>query len=126
MTLNSLRIETDGRIVPIAYFSHDNTLEIGLAGELYEFTAAGALAADEGVDESGGLVIAAMPGLVSLLRVKPGDLVAKGDAIAVTEAMKMEFTLRAPCAGKVATVNVSVGDQVEEGAIIATIMESHG
>ncbi len=121
---NGLRIESSGRIVPITYFSHDNMLEISFAKETYQFTIARASVADGEVEASGGLVIAAMPGLVSLLRVKPGDLVAKGDAIAVTEAMKMEFTLRAPCAGEVAIVSVAAGDQVEEGTIIATIKES--
>ena len=67
------------------------------------------------------MVIAAMPGRVGMVGVKAGDRVAKGDTIAVTEAMKMEFTLRAPRAGRVGIVHVAAGDQIEEGTVIATI-----
>jgi 3-methylcrotonyl-CoA carboxylase alpha subunit len=39
----------------------------------------------------------------------------------VIEAMKMEHTLRAPSAGKVAKLKVSKGDQVTEGAELVTL-----
>jgi 3-methylcrotonyl-CoA carboxylase alpha subunit len=96
-------------------------LTIGLAGAIHEFAAAESAAALGEEEAGGGMVIAPMPGLVGIVSVKPGDRVAKGDAIAVTESMKMEFTLRAPRAGKIAMVHAAAGDRVEEGAVIATI-----
>ena len=121
---SALRLVVDGRIVPLTFFHHGRVLQVVHSGEIYEFAGAGEQT-DNGEDETGGgLVIAAMPGTISLVRVKPGDHVAKGDAIAVTEAMKMEFTLKAPRAGKVAVIHVAAGDQVEEGAVIATIEDS--
>ena len=59
-----------------------------------------------------------MPGKVTKLLVAPGDVVAKGQALAVLEAMKMESRFEAPRAGVVAAVHVREGDQVEEGTVL--------
>jgi 3-methylcrotonyl-CoA carboxylase alpha subunit len=68
-----------------------------------------------------GFVSAPMHGKVLALLVVPGDSVAKGQRLAVIEAMKMEHTLTASCAGKVAEIAVAAGAQVAEGARIMTI-----
>jgi acetyl-CoA carboxylase biotin carboxylase subunit len=59
-----------------------------------------------------------MPGKIIQLLVKPGETVKKGQPLAVLEAMKMEHTLSAPADAKVASVEVSQGDQVNDGAIV--------
>jgi 3-methylcrotonyl-CoA carboxylase alpha subunit len=64
----------------------------------------------------GGRLTAPMPGKVISLLVAAGDAVAKGQAVAVMEAMKMEHTLAAPHDGRVAELLYAVGDQVAEGA----------
>jgi 3-methylcrotonyl-CoA carboxylase alpha subunit len=117
----TLRLVAEGRIVRLTFFHHGTVLTIGLAGAIHEFATAESAAALGEEEAGGGMVIAPMPGLVGIVSVKPGDRVAKGDAIAVTESMKMEFTLRAPRAGKIAMVHAAAGDRVEEGAVIATI-----
>jgi 3-methylcrotonyl-CoA carboxylase alpha subunit len=63
-----------------------------------------------------GRLTALMPGKVVALLVKAGDAVTKGQALAVTEAMKMEHTLTAPDDGVVSELLCAVGDQVAEGA----------
>ena len=55
--------------------------------------------------------------------VKPGDSVAKGDRIAVVEAMKMEHVLHAARAGRIAKLAVTEGQQVAQGALIAALAE---
>ena len=62
-----------------------------------------------------------MHGKVIQVFVEPGQQVAKGDRIAVIEAMKMEHTLVASSDGTVTSVTVLAGEQVAEGAAIATI-----
>jgi propionyl-CoA carboxylase alpha chain len=47
--------------------------------------------------------------------------VQKGDVIVVLEAMKMQHTVTAPADGIVAELDVSVGQQVESGAVLAVI-----
>ena len=50
-----------------------------------------------------------------------GDVVKKGDAVIILEAMKMEIPVVAPEDGTVASINVSVGDSVEAGTVLATL-----
>lgn len=56
-----------------------------------------------------------MTGRVVVLPVQVGDVVHKGQALVVVEAMKMEHTLKAPCDGTVAKVSCQVGQLVEGG-----------
>ncbi|HEX3943935.1 MAG TPA: acetyl/propionyl/methylcrotonyl-CoA carboxylase subunit alpha [Rhizomicrobium sp.] len=72
-------------------------------------------------DEQGGAadrITAPMPGKVIQVLVRPGETVKRGQPLAVLEAMKMEHTLSASADALVATVDVSPGDQVNEGAVI--------
>jgi len=64
----------------------------------------------------GGRLTAPMPGKVVSFAVKAGDKVAKGQALAVMEAMKMEHTIAAPADGVVLELLYAPGDQVTEGA----------
>ena len=51
----------------------------------------------------------------------PGAAVKKGDPVVVLEIMKMETPVVATEDGTVASINVSVGDMVEAGALLATL-----
>jgi 3-methylcrotonyl-CoA carboxylase alpha subunit len=51
----------------------------------------------------------------------PGQVVAQGEALLSLEAMKMEHTLIAPFAGKVALLSVSIDDQVAENVMLVRI-----
>ena len=64
----------------------------------------------------GGRLTAPMPGKVVSFAVQAGDTVAKGQPLAVMEAMKMEHTIAAPADGVVAELLYAPGDQVTEGA----------
>jgi len=63
-----------------------------------------------------GRLTAPMPGKVVSFSVKAGDVVKKGQPLAVMEAMKMEHTIAAPADGTVAELLYSPGDQVAEGS----------
>ena len=62
-----------------------------------------------------------MPGFVKIVRTSSGAEVSKGDALVVMEAMKMELTLVAARDGTVEAVEVSEGQQVDEGAVLLTL-----
>ena len=53
-----------------------------------------------------------MPGRVVKLLVAQGDAVKTGDPLLVVEAMKMENRVQAPIDGKVETIHVKEGDEV--------------
>ncbi len=63
-------------------------------------------------------VNAPMPGKIVQVLVKAGDVVKRGQPLAVLEAMKMEHTLSAGSDTKVESIEVVPGDQVGEGAVI--------
>ncbi len=60
-------------------------------------------------------------GKVFKVEASVGQAVKKGDAVVILEAMKMEIPVVAPEDGTVASINVSVGDAVEAGALLATL-----
>ena len=62
-------------------------------------------------------------GKVKVNAPMPGKIleVKRGQVILVLEAMKMENEVVAPEDGTVATINVSVGDSVESGVVLATL-----
>jgi 3-methylcrotonyl-CoA carboxylase alpha subunit len=78
-------------------------------------------AADEA--SNGSAVRAPIIGRVAKVFVAKGATVAKGDRIAVVEAMKMEHVLHAPRGGVIDKLAVKEGDQVQQGTLIAALAE---
>ena len=68
-----------------------------------------------------GIVRAPSPAVVVSVTVKPGDVVATGDRLAVLEAMKMEMQVVAPFAGKVRQITAIPNVQVSPGAPLLQI-----
>jgi pyruvate carboxylase subunit B len=68
-----------------------------------------------------GHVTAAMPGNVVEVLVNEEDQVEAGQAVLVTEAMKMESEINANIAGTVTLVNVAKGDRVTPGDVLMEI-----
>ncbi|HEY7084348.1 MAG TPA: biotin carboxylase N-terminal domain-containing protein [Hyphomicrobiaceae bacterium] len=71
----------------------------------------------------GSAVRAPIIGRLAKVFVRQGDTVAKGDRVAVVEAMKMEHVLHAPRAGRIAKLAAREGDQLAEGGLIAVLAE---
>ncbi len=71
--------------------------------------------------DTGGLITAPMHGKVLAILVEKGAAVAKGQRVALIEAMKMEHALTAPMAGTVAEVAAAAGSQIAEGAKVMVI-----
>jgi glutaconyl-CoA decarboxylase len=68
-----------------------------------------------------GAVTALMPGRVVAVRVQESDTVEAGQVLLILEAMKMENEIRAPKAGVVKSVPVSVGSNVNKGDVLAVV-----
>ncbi len=66
-------------------------------------------------------VKAPLPGVVMSIPVKVGDVVKASDTVVMLEAMKMENAIHAGNDGKVASISVSVGDSVLDGAVLVTL-----
>jgi methylmalonyl-CoA carboxyltransferase small subunit len=57
-------------------------------------------------------------GTVSKVSAQPGQTIQINDVLLVLEAMKMETVITAPIAGKIAKINVIVGDAVSQGQVL--------
>ena len=66
-------------------------------------------------------VKASVPGKVFKIEAAAGTAVKAGDAIIILEAMKKEIPVVAPQDGTVASINVAVGDAIENGDVLATM-----
>jgi 3-methylcrotonyl-CoA carboxylase alpha subunit len=71
-----------------------------------------------------GSLNAPMPGVVTLLKAKPGERVAAGAVLLVMEAMKMEHAIKAPHDGVVKAFRAKAGDQVKDGALLVEFEET--
>ncbi|HSO23261.1 MAG TPA: biotin/lipoyl-containing protein [Chondromyces sp.] len=55
------------------------------------------------------------------INVRTGDAVSKGQVVAAVEAMKAKHDVKAPCAGKVLSIDAEIGADIEAGRSILTI-----
>jgi 3-methylcrotonyl-CoA carboxylase alpha subunit len=120
----------DGKRIDLQFAGQRQVVSVYAQGETeYIFAAHGAteiieidlLAHSGEAQAEGGRLTAPMPGKVVSFAVKAGDVVTKGQALAVMEAMKMEHTIAAPADGVVAELLYAPGDQVTEGAELLTL-----
>jgi acetyl/propionyl-CoA carboxylase alpha subunit len=88
------------------------------AGRAFAFTDITPGFGGEGANAIDGAVLSPMPGHILSVAVAEGDEVAKGAALLVMEAMKMEMSLTAPISGTVTRLTVKPGESVAEGVIL--------
>jgi biotin carboxyl carrier protein len=86
-------------------------------------SAAAAPAARKPAGGGKGALCAPMPGVILEVSVKAGDLVERGQQVAILDAMKMHNLIGAPRAGTIAEVFVVAGQNVDHGDAIITYRE---
>lgn len=69
----------------------------------------------------GTKIDAPMPGTILDVKVSVGDMVKRGQAVVVLEAMKMENDIVATCDGKITSILVNKGDTVNSSDPLVTI-----
>jgi len=73
-----------------------------------------------GSEAAAGAMTAPMPGIIRAILAAPGERVAKGTALIIMEAMKMEHTIRAPADGVVDAFNCAEGAMTEAGTVLVS------
>jgi biotin carboxyl carrier protein len=63
-------------------------------------------------------VRAPLPGIISDIKIRPGDTVKAGDVLLVIEAMKMENPIKSPRDARVKAVHVTKGQEVAHNIVI--------
>ena len=66
-------------------------------------------------------VTAHITGTVWEIRVRVGETVAAEQVLVVLESMKMEMPVEAPTSGRVASIQATKGQAVEEGEVLLTL-----
>ena len=108
-----VRVEQTGSGVEVTH--HGITLPVEVRHPLEKFVQATMRAAGRSAGET---VVAPMPGVVVAIRVRPGDRVEPGQAVAVVEAMKMQNELLAQRGGVVSEVLVAERATVGAGQVL--------
>ncbi|KAJ8920987.1 hypothetical protein NQ315_015782 [Exocentrus adspersus] len=101
----------------VAVFNQEGKVQFTIPQPSYEET-------DESLSEPTNAAVAPMPGVLDKLLVKPGDVVAKGDALFVLIAMKMEYIVRASNNARVSGVLFKAGDTVQKDATVVQMEEN--
>ena len=80
-------------------------------------------AAPQAASNTGTPVFSVFSGEVEVIDilVNVGDQVTEGMVVASIEAMKAQHDIKAPCAGAVSSVNVRIGDEIDQSQCILTI-----
>ncbi|MEP3590142.1 MAG: sodium-extruding oxaloacetate decarboxylase subunit alpha [Marinobacter sp.] len=101
------------------YLSLDGMPEEVVFESLNEYVAEGGKGRKRATDP--GHVSTAMPGNVVDVLVQEGDTVTAGQAVLITEAMKMETEIHSSVDGTVQAIHVSKGDRVTPGEVLIEI-----
>ena len=96
------QVSVGGRSWPVRLYRHRPRAPGGAAG-------------------GGGLVASPLAGTLAKVEVTAGQRVAKGELLAVVEAMKMETSLLAPFSGTVVGVRSAVGGPVAAGQVVVEV-----
>ena len=110
----ALLLRLDGRAFKARAVRDGDDWHVLCDGHCRRLALAGLAAQEE--DAGAGSLAAPMPGKVVKVLAQPGAKVAKGDALLILEAMKMEHTITAPADGVVKEIHYAAGEQVLEGA----------
>ena len=110
-----LDLEWDGRRVRYAVTEDGDRLHVTGDSETVSVAVLPRFGAPDRGLAAGGFA-APMPGVITEVRVTPGEQVAAGSTLVVMEGMKMEHHVSAPCDGTVTEVLVNPGDQVDNGS----------
>ena len=103
------------------YLSEPGVLHVFLDGAQTTLRRPAYDAADIENGAATGAIRAPINGRVSKVFVSVGATVAKGDKIAVVEAMKMEHVIAAAIDGTIDKIAVTEGAQITQGTLIAHI-----
>ena len=118
-----LSADIDGTHTHVTVVLRENILTIIHSGNNYELTIVNKTEHQADEESTPGSLLSPMPGKVIEVLVSEGDLVKKGAALLILEAMKMEHTITAPMDGTVTTLHYAAGDMLDEGLELLVVEE---
>jgi 3-methylcrotonyl-CoA carboxylase alpha subunit len=104
-----------GRRVRFMISESAGSLGIAIAGRILHGRIEAASRQEAGGGSGDTDLVAQFPGKVRKLLVQEGSIVKEGEVLLLVEAMKMEFSVKAGSAGRVARIHVKEGQQLSPG-----------
>ena len=95
---------------------HNDTISVFIKHQRYDFIYQTQVATDTDGAEHAGSLTAPMNGTIVAVLAKAGAKVSAGETLVIMEAMKMEYSIKAPKNGVVNDVFYAAGDLVKDGA----------
>ncbi|MEP6175499.1 MAG: biotin carboxylase N-terminal domain-containing protein [Parasphingorhabdus sp.] len=120
LTSDRAKLRVDGRTIEAIYYADHRTLHLALPSRSLAVTDLSGVSAMEDAG-GGGTVVAPMHGLLLEILVETGIQVAKGEKLAVLEAMKMQHEILAEIDGTVETIAATAGKQIAADDLIMEI-----
>ncbi len=117
----ALQLLLDGVAQRVSVLRDGDTLQVKLPTGLWSLSLLDPHAPPGGDAATQGRLAAPIPGRVIQVLVSVGEHVARGQVLALLEAMKTELRITAPADGVVAHIGCAAGDSVEEGTEIVTL-----
>jgi len=121
------KLRVRGKVLPFRAWSHDETIDIWMAGRIYTVQIAHRVArraGEAGARTPTGNLTAPMPGTILKVNVAVGDAFDAHDPLIIMESMKMEMSLSSPQPGRVTEVMCKTGDLVQLGALLAKLEDA--
>ncbi len=118
---DQLSIDLDGMQHRTLAIRRGDTLYLRWQGDLLAVQRVDPIAAVEASQTQQGGLSAPMNGSIVRVPVQVGQQVEAGTPLVVLEAMKMEHSIRANCAGTVAALYCAEGEMVTEGAVLVEL-----
>ncbi len=119
-----IRLTMNGETFLATVAPHGAAKRVFIGAEHADIQHPDVLAGVMGGHSAEGSLNAPMPGVVTLLKAKPGERVSAGAVLLVMEAMKMEHAIKAPHDGVVKAFRAKPGEQVKDGALLVEFEES--
>ncbi|NWG72145.1 MAG: ATP-grasp domain-containing protein [Parvularculaceae bacterium] len=119
-----LRLSINGEAFDAFVAPHGGKHRVFIGAESWDVSFPDPLSGAGGHHSVEGSLVAPMPGVVTLLKAKPGEAVAAGAVLMVMEAMKMEHAIKAPHDGTIKAFRFKAGDQVRQGDMLVEFEET--
>ena len=120
--MKSYTITVNGKIYDVTVEETTNGAQPSVAPAVAPAPAAAPVQAPKSSGSVGSIPITAgAAGKVVDIVAAPGAAVKKGDPVVILEIMKMETPVVASSDGTIASIEVSKGQSVEAGAVLATM-----
>ena len=109
-----LRFDFADQIIGATVVRRGRQIDVSIDCDMHTFTVPAPAFAEANERSVTGRLVSPITGVVSVVKCKTGDRVAKGYVLLVIEAMKLEHAVAAGNDGTVAEIYVKAGDHVHE------------